>query len=78
MVQKMADAPIPSKGVSYKNISPLKKSEEEGSESLTKSVVLDKLMDLKKTGTKVDTQDIISVELGSNLANIANKYGINK
>lgn len=77
LVQKVADAPVPSKSVSYKGITPLKKSEDEG-EELTKSAVVEKLFDLKKSGTKVDTKDIISAELGTDLVKIANKYSINK
>jgi hypothetical protein len=77
LVQEIADAPVPSKSVSYKGITPLKKSEGEG-ETLTKSVVVEKLFELKKSGTRVDSVDIASAELanGPELAKIAHKYNI--
>jgi hypothetical protein len=79
MVQDIADAPVPSKGVSYKGISALKKSEDAGEgEPLTKSSLVNKLFELKKSGARVDSIDIASAELasGHELAKIANKYNI--
>lgn len=75
LVKDIANSPVPSRGVSYKNLAPLKKSDSE-TESLTKSQVVDKLFDLKKSGTRVDTLDIASAELGTDLAKIMNKYNI--
>jgi len=81
LVLDIADAPVPSRSVSYKGIAPLKKSAEaaEGeSEPLTKSALVDRLFELKKSGTRVDSVDITSAELakGPELAKIANKYNI--
>jgi hypothetical protein len=79
MVADIADAPVPSKSVSYKGITALKKSEGESEgEPLTKSALVDKLFELKKSGTRVDSVDIASAELarGPELAKIANKYNI--
>ena len=82
LVADIADAPVPSKSVSYKGITPLKKSvagEVEGEgEALTKSALVEKLFDLKKSGTRVDSVDIASAELakGPELVKIANKYNI--
>ena len=81
LVSDIADAPVPSKSVSYKGITPLKKTaaEAEGEgEPLTKSALVERLFDLKKSGTRVDSVDIASAELakGPELAKIANKYNI--
>ena len=79
LVADIADAPVPSKGVSYKGIAPLKKSAEATeTESLSKSALVDKLFELKKSGTRVDSVDIASAELanGHELVKIANKYNI--
>lgn len=79
LVSDIADAPVPSKSVSYKGITPLKKTvaDAEG-EPLTKSALVERLFDLKKSGTRVDSVDIASAELakGPELAKIANKYNI--
>lgn len=77
LVKQVADAPAPSKGVSYRGVSPLKKSSDEG-EPLTKSVIVDKLFELKKSGTHVNSVDIASAELAgpNELAKIAHKYNI--
>lgn len=79
LVQDIADAPVPAKGSSYKNLTPLQKSADSDVEPLSKSELVDKLFDLKKTGTFVDSVDITSAELGSpaDLAKIADKYSIN-
>jgi hypothetical protein len=79
LVADIADAPVPSKSVSYRGIAPLKKSAEAAeTESLTKSALVDKLFELKKSGTRVDSVDIASAELanGQQLVKIANKYNI--
>lgn len=79
LVQDIADAPVPSKSVSYKSITPLKKSVDAGEgEALTKGALVDKLFELKKSGTRVDSVDIASAELasGHELVKIANKYNI--
>ena len=77
-VQDLADSPVPSKGATYKSVTPLAKSADEEVETLSKSQVVEKLFDLKKSGEKVDTVDIASAELGnpSELVKIVNKYNI--
>ena len=76
MVKEFADAPRVQKSTSYKDVAPLTKSVEV--EQLNKSTVLEKLFDLKKSGTAVDSADIISAELGSanTLNQIVAKYNI--
>ena len=76
MIKEMADAPVAQKGVMFNNVAPLKKSDE--TEGLNKSMVLEKLIDLKKSGAKVDTMDITQAELGNTatLHKIVEKYNI--
>ena len=78
MIKKIADAPVPSQSVSYKNVKPLMKSED-AVQPLTKSEVVEKLFELKKSGTIVNSVDITSAELANpfDLAKIASKYNIN-
>jgi hypothetical protein len=78
LVKQVADAPAPAKGASYKNVAPLKKSADSEESSLTKAVLVDRLMELKKSGSRVDSVDIASAELGgaNELAKIAHKYNI--
>lgn len=78
LVKQVADAPAaPAKGVSYRGVTPLNKSQDEG-EPLTKSLVVEKLFELQKSGAKVNVVDITSAELAgpAELAKIANKYNI--
>ena len=77
LIKEIADAPAPTKSVSYKDIAPLAKSEEEVM-PLNKSEVSSKLWELKKSGAKVDTMDITQAELGSpaTLQKIVAKYNI--
>jgi hypothetical protein len=74
-VTKLADAPVPAKGVSYKGVAPLMKSNE-AVESLSKSDVASKLFDLKKSGSRVDSNDIAMAEMGHDLEKIVSKYNI--
>lgn len=75
-VTKMADAPVPAKGVGYKGgVTPLAKSSDEG-EPLSKSEVASKLFDLKKSGNRVDSNDIAMAEMGHDLEKIVSKYNI--
>jgi hypothetical protein len=76
-VQDLANSPVPSKGSTYRNVQPLVKSEPE-TEYLSKSQIVDKLFDLKKSGENVETTDIASAELGhpGELAKIVKKYNI--
>jgi hypothetical protein len=77
MVRDLADSPVPSKGSSYRDVTPLQKSEPEA-EVLSKAEIADKLFELKKSGEAVDSKDIVSAELGtpSELSKIVNKYNI--
>jgi len=75
LVNKIADAPLPPKGVTA-NAVPLRKSGEEGAEDLSKSEVASKLFELKKSGTKVDSLDVTRAEMGQDLAKIVAKYKI--
>jgi len=77
VVKQLADTPFPQRGHTYRQIQPLAKSTGDV-EPLNKTAVLNKLLDLKKTGTDVDAADVIRVEVGGNgdLNEVANKYGI--
>ena len=76
LVKKLADSPVPARGATFRSIQPLAKSEE--SQPLSKSKVLDDLVNLKKSGKPVSSEDVFRVELGglSDLEEIATKYGI--
>lgn len=75
-VTKLAATPVPAKGVGYKGTStPLLKSADEG-EPLSKSEVASKLFELKKSGSRVDSNDIAMAEMGHDLEKIVSKYGI--
>jgi len=77
LIKEIADAPVPSKSVSYKDVQPLAKSTEEVA-PLNKSEIANKLFELKKSGTNVNSEDIASVELGgpAELSKIVEKYNI--
>jgi hypothetical protein len=76
-VKKLADAPVPARGATYKNVQPLAKGSVEA-EPLNKSQVLSELITLKKSGKEVPTEDVLKAEIGSasELQEIATKYGI--
>ncbi len=74
-VTKLADAPVPAKGQGYKGAAPLMKSADEG-EPLSKSEVASKLFELKKSGGRVDSNDIAMAEMGHDLEKIVSKYSI--
>lgn len=73
IVNKMADQPVAPKGFTA-NAVPLMKSTDDGAEPLTKSAITAKLLELKKSGEKVDTLDITKADLGQDLGGIAKKY----
>lgn len=75
IVNRIADQPVPPKGVTARAV-PLMKSAEEGAESLSKAEVATKLLELKKSGTKVDSLDITRAEMGHDLSKIIDKYKI--
>ena len=76
-IAAIAKSPVPSRGVSFKDVQPLAKSIAEV-QPLVKSAVLDKLIDLRKSGSNVTSEDVLRAELGtqSDVEMIANKYGI--
>ena len=76
VVKEMGDEPAAPKGVPAGKFIPLQKNEGE-IETLNKSDALDKLLDLKKSGTYVDTADIASIEMGGDLQAIVEKYSLN-
>lgn len=77
VVNQIGDQPAERKGVPA-GVAPLKKSADE-EESLSKSQVLDKMLELKKSGTFVPTEDFASVELdnnGNSINEMISKYGL--
>jgi len=74
-VAKIAEQPVAAKGVSYKGVAPLMKSNE-AYETLSKAEVASKLFDLKKSGVRVDSNDIARAEIGHDLEKIVTKYNI--
>ena len=77
VVNKMANEPVSAKGVTFKTV-PLQKSVNDESEisTLSKSDIANKLLDLKKSGTVVDSLDIAKAETGQDLNGIVQKYKI--
>jgi hypothetical protein len=76
-VKKFGDAPVPARGMTYKNVQPLAKGAAEV-EPLSKSQVLSDLVTLKKSGKEVSIEDVLKAEIGNDteLHQIATKYGI--
>ena len=75
-IESLANAPVGRRGVPA-GVQALAKSADE--EVLTKSNVANKLMDLKKSGTYVDSSDIFTVETCKSygeLKAVADKYGV--
>lgn len=75
LVNKIADQPVAPKGATART-APLFKSADEGAEPLSKAQVANKLFELKKSGTRVDSLDIAKAEMGQDLQHIAKKYEI--
>jgi len=75
-IEALADAPVGRKGIPA-GIAPLQKSAQEV-EPMEKSVIADKLFELKKSGESVESTDIFRVETGSlaTANEIATKYGL--
>ena len=76
IVNKMANMPVTAKGIDYRTVAPLAKSADY-IEPLTKTQVLDKLFELKKSGVKVLTEDITGIEVGQDINSIVKKYNLN-
>ncbi len=72
-VSKLADAPVSPKGFTAKDVVPLVKSDSDV-KTLSKSQVVDKLLELKKSGKEVDSADFTKLDLGMNVASIVEKY----
>lgn len=77
VVKEIGDEPAAPKGVQTGGFVALQKNNEDEVETLSKSQTLDKLLDLKKSGTYVDTADIASVEIGGDPQAIVEKYNLN-
>lgn len=79
LISDIADTPVVSNSSSYKDVVPLAKSDE-SVESLSKSQVIDKLYELKKSDvSSVDSKDFFSIELNGsqeNLSRISRKYNL--
>lgn len=76
-IEALADKPVERKGVPA-GVTALQKSVEEV-EPLNKAALANKLFELKKSGTTVDSTDIFTVETSNDVSTvleIANKYGL--
>jgi len=76
LVSKIADQPVAARGFTARGAVPLLKSNEESYEPLSKAQVANKLFELKKSGTPVDSADIARAEMGQDLESISKKYKI--
>jgi hypothetical protein len=76
LVNKIADQPVAPKGATARTTPLLKSADEGATEPLTKSQVANKLFELKKSGTRVDSLDIAKAEMGQDLSTIVKKYEI--
>ena len=75
LVNKLANQPVAPRGISSRVV-PLSKSADDYSEPLSKAQVASKLLDLKKSGTLVDSLDVAKAEMGQDLELITKKYQI--
>ena len=76
LVNKLSDQPVAPKGATARTTPLFKSTEEQGTETLSKSQVASKLFDLKKSGTYVDSLDVTKAEMGQDLESIVKKYKI--
>lgn len=78
-IKEISDTPVERKSVPS-DIQPLTKSVMDGPEPLNKSEVVEKMFELKKSGTNVPTEDITRAELGgpADLDNFVNKYQLTR
>lgn len=75
-VQKLADAPVAPKGFTAKDVVPLVKSAETDSKVLSKAEVVNKLLELKKSNSQVDSADVAKAELGLGIEGLVKKYNL--
>ena len=76
LVNSIAEQPVAPKGVTVKTAPLLKSASAEYGETLSKAEIANKLFELKKSGTRVDSLDIAKAEMGQDLVNIVKKYEI--
>lgn len=78
-IKEISDTPVARKSVPS-DIQPLTKSIMDGPAPLNKSEVIDKMLELKKNGTNVPTDDITRAELGgpTDLDNFVSKYQLTR
>jgi hypothetical protein len=76
LVNQIAEQPVAAKGVTARTTPLLKSAEEFYTEPLSKTEVANKLFELKKSGVKVSSDDVIKAEMGQNLEQIIKKYEI--
>lgn len=78
-VKELSDMPVARKSIPF-NAQPLTKSELDGVQPLNKSEVINKMLELKKNGVPVPTDDITRVELGGpvDLEKFVNKYKLTR
>lgn len=78
-IKEISDTPVERKSVPS-NVQPFTKSVMDGPEPLNKSEVIDKMLELKKNGQNVPTDDITRAELGSpaDLDNFVTKYQLTR
>ena len=78
-IKEISDTPVERKSVPS-DIQPLTKSVMDGPEPLNKSEVINKMFELKKSGTSVPTEDITRAELGSpaDLDSFVTKYKLTR
>ena len=75
LVNKLSEQPVAPRGATART-QPLFKSDAEQGETLSKAQVADKLFELKKSGTYVDSMDVAKAEMGTDLESIVRKYKI--
>jgi hypothetical protein len=75
LVNKLSEQPVATRGATART-QPLFKSDTEMGEALSKAQVADKLFELKKSGTYVDSMDVAKAEMGTDLESIVRKYKI--
>jgi hypothetical protein len=75
--ENLKNEPVARKGIAAEKVAPLHKSEPEV-KPLCKAEIADKLLELKKSGKSVATEDIVRIDIGSSaeVQAIARKYDL--